>query len=103
VFASFAEYCRIFQNIGKQDSAKLIELIFSLTLIHAEKKPEVLIVQAITKPNLSQNNSAPYQVPSSIRFVFFRSFVSASEGKAIQITNMNFIGFLQVGDEFDFD
>jgi hypothetical protein len=53
---------RVLQNIGKQGSAKVIEFIPSLTLVHPEKKLEVPTVQAVTKHNLSRSNTAPSNI-----------------------------------------
>jgi hypothetical protein len=78
----------------------------SVTLVHPEETLKVPVLQATNKCSLFQKNvtlaAAPYRVKSSVTLPDFREFVSALEGKAVEITDTNFRGLQRLCEEFGF-
>jgi hypothetical protein len=77
-----------------------------VTLVHPEETLKVPGLQAITKCSLFQKNltlsAAPYRVKSPVTLSDFREFVSALEGKEVEITDTNFPGLQRLCEEFGF-
>jgi hypothetical protein len=77
-----------------------------VTLVHPEETLKVPVLQAITKCSLFQKNltlaTAPYRIKSSVTLPDFREFVSALEGKEVEITDTNFAGLQRLCEEFGF-
>jgi hypothetical protein len=78
-----------------------------VTLLHPEETFTIPILQAINKCSLFQNNptllSSPYQIQSSVSLSIFREFfLSALDGKAINIRDTNFTELQQLCEEFGF-
>jgi septal ring factor EnvC (AmiA/AmiB activator) len=82
-------------------------IIGSVILIHLEEIVTVPIVQMINKCSLFQNNltiaGTPYRVQSSVHLAIFQEFVSALEGKMVNITETNFTELKQLCEEFGFN
>jgi hypothetical protein len=78
----------------------------SVTLIHPEDSITIPVHQAISKCSLFQNNPtltvSPYRVQSAVSLSIFREFVSALEGKSVNITAINFGKLKRLCDEFGF-
>jgi hypothetical protein len=79
----------------------------SVTLVHPEETLTIPALQLLTKCTLWQTNptltTLPYRVQSSVSLSIFRDFLSALEGKSVQITNANLTKLQQLCEEFDFD
>jgi hypothetical protein len=77
-----------------------------VTLIHPEETLKVPILQAINKCSLFQKNlalaAAPYRIKSSVALPHFREFISALEGKEVEITDTNFRELQRLCEEFGF-
>jgi hypothetical protein len=75
-------------------------------LVHPQDNHYVTVVHLISKCDLFKNNPGltitPYQVQSEVSLEDFQDFVSALEGKAININDRNFSGLSQLSDEFGF-
>jgi hypothetical protein len=78
----------------------------SVALVHPEETLKVSVLQAITKCSLFQKNmtlaAAPSQVKSSVTLPHFREFVSALEGKEVEITDTSFRELQRSCEEFGF-
>jgi hypothetical protein len=78
----------------------------SVTLIHPEDRVTISIHQAINKCSLFANNPtltvSPYRVQSPVSLSIFKEFVTALEGKTVNITTTNLIGLEQLCEEFGF-
>jgi hypothetical protein len=77
-----------------------------VTLVHPEETLKVPHLQAINKCSLFQSNpvlaATPYRVKSSVTLSHFREFVSALEGKEVEITDTNFTWLQRLYKKFDF-
>jgi uncharacterized protein YdcH (DUF465 family) len=78
----------------------------SVTLLHPEETFKIPALQVMNKCSLFQNDSpflvSPYRVQSSVSLFIFREFLSALEGNAINITDMNFTELHRLCNEFGF-
>jgi hypothetical protein len=78
----------------------------SVTLVHPEETLKVPVLQAINKCSLFQKNqtlaATPYRIKSLVTLPDFREFVSALEGKEVEITDTNFPGLQRLCEEFGF-
>jgi hypothetical protein len=77
-----------------------------VTLVHPEDRVTIPIHQVINKCSLFQKNPtltvSPYRVQSPVSLSIFREFVTALEGKTVNITTTNLIGLEQLCEEFGF-
>jgi ubiquitin len=78
----------------------------SLTLLHPREQRTVSVHRLIDECTLFKNNlgllGAPYAIKSRASIEVFREFVSALNGEAIEITNVNFSGLSLLCTEFGF-
>jgi archaellum component FlaC len=78
----------------------------SIMLVHLEETVTVPTLQAMTKWNLFQNNptllTSPYQIQSPVSLSIFREFISAFEGKAVEITDATISGLYELCEELGF-
>jgi hypothetical protein len=79
----------------------------SIALVHPGETLRVPALQVMNKCNTFQKNPAllvtPYRVRSSINLSIFREFVSALEGKTVNVTDTNLTGLSRLCEEFGFD
>jgi hypothetical protein len=75
-------------------------------LVHSQETYQVSALHLITKCDLFKNNPditlTPYQVQSEVSRDDFQDFLSALEGKAVDINDKNYRGLLQLSEEFGF-
>jgi tRNA pseudouridine-54 N-methylase len=78
----------------------------SIILIHPEDKVTVPVHQAITKCSFFEKNPAvtisPYRVQFPVSLSLFREFVTALEGKAVNIMDTNLSGLRRLCEELSF-
>jgi hypothetical protein len=78
----------------------------SVTLIHPQDSVTIPVHQAITKCSLFQKNPtltvSSYRVQSPVSLSIFREFVSALEGKSVNVTAINFRELNRLSEEFGF-
>jgi hypothetical protein len=75
-------------------------------LVHSQGTSQVSVVHLITICDLFKNNPSftltPYQIQSEASLEDFQDFISALEGKSININDKNFPGLSQLSEEFGF-
>jgi hypothetical protein len=78
-----------------------------LALVHPREQAHVAVMTLMAKCTLFQNKpallSAPYRVESPIPAEVFRAFVSALNGRAVEITAANWASLSLLSEEFGFD
>jgi hypothetical protein len=79
----------------------------SVTLLHPEETFTIPAIQMIATCSLFQNNPtllvSPYRIRSPVSLSIFREFLSALEGKAVNITATNSTELQQLCKEFGFN
>jgi hypothetical protein len=94
------------RTFWKGEWLSLFTSMSSVTLVHPAETLKVPVLEAINKCSLFQKNqtlsAAPYRIKSPVTLPHFREFVSALEGKEVEITDANFTGLQRLSEEFGF-
>jgi hypothetical protein len=79
--------------------------MFAVNLVHPSETFQVRVRPLVSQCDLFEDASlltVPYNVRSSVKLAIFQDFVSAIEGKVVQITNDNVSGLELLCTEFGF-